>query len=358
MAFIDYVLQTPSYGWKNEKEELIIPTSKQLFSEFFSRINIFKNKKNWISFISWFMILCMMPFFVLFITKYFSFKLLGAFLLYSLIIMSTHGTIWFHRYCTHKSYKFKNRFWRFITQNLVVRSFPEEVYVVSHHVHHTKSDLPGDPYNAKAGLLYCLLADVNHQSINKELSENDYNKAAHFVKHTGIHINSYEAYRKWGSIVNPFYTMALWLLNWSFWYTTFYFIGGHGLACTLFSAAMFWMLLVRAFNYTGHGGGETKHIEGIDFDRSNLSINQTRPGLFSGEWHNNHHLYPASARAGFLPYQIDLAWVYIWCMHRLGAVASYHDSKKDFLKKYKSNRDVYTETRFQVLNKQSEKSTN
>jgi stearoyl-CoA desaturase (delta-9 desaturase) len=227
MAFIDYVLQTPSYGWKNEKEELIIPTKKQLFSEFFSRMNIFKTRKNWISLISWFMIVCMIPFLVLFLTKYFTIPLLGAFLLYSLIIMSTHGTIWFHRYSTHKSYKFKNAFWRFITQNLVVRSFPEEIYVVSHHVHHSKSDLPGDPYNAKAGLWYCLLADVNHQSINKNLDENDYNKAAHFVKHTGIKINSYSAYQKWGSIVSPFYTVAIWILNWVFWYGVFYLLGGH-----------------------------------------------------------------------------------------------------------------------------------
>jgi stearoyl-CoA desaturase (delta-9 desaturase) len=51
MAFIDDVLQTPSYGWKDEKGELIKPTRKQLFSEFFSRINVFRSKRNWISFI-------------------------------------------------------------------------------------------------------------------------------------------------------------------------------------------------------------------------------------------------------------------------------------------------------------------
>jgi stearoyl-CoA desaturase (delta-9 desaturase) len=75
-------------------------------------------------------------------------------------------------------------------------------------------------------------------------------------------------------------------------------------------------------------------VDGVDFDRSNLSVNQLRPGLFAGEWHNNHHLYPASARAGFLPHQLDLAWIYIYCLYKLGAVSSYHDSKKDFLKKY------------------------
>ena len=62
MAFIDEVLQAPSYGWKDEKGELIKPTRKQLFREFFSRSNIFKSKKNWISLIGWFMIVCMIPF--------------------------------------------------------------------------------------------------------------------------------------------------------------------------------------------------------------------------------------------------------------------------------------------------------
>jgi fatty-acid desaturase len=334
MAFIDTVLETPSYGWKDKNGKLVIPTIKQLYTEAFSRINVFKTKKNWISLISWLMAICLMPFFIVFLVKYFSFKLLGLFILYSMVIMSVHATIWFHRFCTHKSYKFSHPAWRFITQNLVLRTFPEEIYVVSHHVHHVKSDQPGDPYNPQAGIMYCMLSDVNHQSISKQLSEADYDKASHFLSHTGIFINSYRQYQKWGSIVKPYYTIGLWILNWAFWFAVFYFIGGPGLACALFSGAMFWFVLVRAFNYTGHGKGEDKHVDGIDFDRSNLSINQTRPGLFSGEWHNNHHLYPGSARAGFLPYQLDLAWVYIWCLHRLGAVSSYHDSKKDFLKKY------------------------
>ena len=336
MAFIDHVLQEPSYGWQDSKGELVVPTFSQLYGEAFRRVNIFKSRKNWISLISWFMVICMIPFFALFIFKYFSLKLLIAFLIYTMIIMSTHGTIWFHRYCTHNSYTFKNKFWRFFTQNLVIRTFPEEMYVVSHHVHHAKSDVPGDPYNPKGGFWYCMLSDVNHQSISKEMSEPDYLKTARFLKNSGIKINSYSQYKKWGSVVSPVYTVGLWILNWSFWYAAFYLIGGHALACTLFSAAMFWFIFVRAFNYTGHGKGHVKHIDGIDFDRSNLSINQTRPGLFSGEWHNNHHLYPASARAGFLRYQIDLAWIYIWILYKLGAVSSYRDSKSDFLLKYKN----------------------
>jgi len=336
MSFIDEVLQQPSYGWKNGKGELIKPTLRQLFTEAFSRVNIFATRKNWISLMSWLMAFCMLPFFFAFLFYFFSFKLLLAFILYSMIIMSTHGTIWFHRFCTHNAYTFSHGIWRFLVQNLVIKTFPEELYVVSHHVHHVKSDEPGDPYNPQAGIMYCMLAEVNHQSIAKNLTEKNYNKAAHFMRHSGVVINSYLQYLKWGSIASPYYTVALWLVNWTFWYAVFYLIGGNALACTLFGATLFWTIFVRAFNYTGHAKGKIKHVDGIDFDRSNLSINQTRPGLFSGEWHNNHHLFPVSARAGFLPYQIDLAWMFIFCMYKIGVVSSYHDSKKEFLRKYRS----------------------
>ena len=110
----------------------------------------------------------------------------AAAFLYSMIIMGTHGTIWHHRYCTHGAYKFKNKFWRFFTQNLTINVIPEEIYVVSHHVHHAKSDQPGDPYNAEAGFLYCFLADVNHQPIAKDLSEADYDRVKLLMKHTGV----------------------------------------------------------------------------------------------------------------------------------------------------------------------------
>ncbi len=338
MAFIDNILQKPSYGWSNTNGKLIVPSKKQLFKEAFSRINIFRTKKNWIASLSWLMTACMIPFLYFFIVNYFSWQLLLVIPLYSIIIMGTHGTIWFHRYCTHKAYRFSHPFWRVITQNLVIKTFPEEIYVVSHHVHHAKSDQPGDPYNPQAGFLYCMLSDVNHQSICKSLGEADYKRASQFLRHTGVQINNFRQYAKWGSITKPFYAIRLWLLNWIFWSLILYFIGGAGLVCAIFTAAMLWFILVRAFNYTGHGKGEDKHVDGIDFDRSNLSINQMRPGLFTGEWHNNHHLFPGSARAGFLPYQLDLAWIYIFCLYKIGVISSYHDSKKEFLKRYFSLR--------------------
>ncbi len=342
MAFIDRVLQVPSYGWSDQQGKLIVPTLKQLWGEAFSRINVFRSKRNWIPFINWFITLCMVPFAYLFVTKYITWQLLIVTVVYGMVVMSTHGTIWFHRYCTHRSYSFSHPIWRFITQNLVVRTFPEEVYVVSHHVHHLKSDKPGDPYNSHAGIMYCMLSDVNHQAIAKDLTEAEYKKLTTFLNHSGTWLNSYQQYQKWGSLVSPLYAIGMWILNWAFWITTFFLIGGPGLVCALFTGTLFWYVLVRAFNYTGHGGGKEKHVEGVDFDTSNLSINQTRPGLLSGEWHNNHHLYPESARSGFLPYQLDLAWVYIWCLSKIGGVSRYTDSKKQFLERFGLARQPHT----------------
>jgi fatty-acid desaturase len=334
MAFLDCVLEPPAYGWQDDKGELIKPSSKQLWNEFFSRLNVFRDKKNWLGFFSWLKVICLMPFFFFFLFKYLSFTMLIVAFFYSMIVMGTHGTIWYHRYCTHGAYKFKNKFWRFFTQNLTLKIIPEEIYVISHHVHHAKSDTPGDPYNAFGGFLYCFLADVNHQPISKSLSESDYARAVNLMKHTGLKTNTYAQYQKWGSLANPWVAVLYWVINWSVWYGIFFLIGGHALGCTIFGAAGFWAVGVRTFNYEGHGKGEDKRQEGIDYSRNDMSINQLWPGYVAGEWHNNHHLFPKSARTGFMPHQLDLAWCYIKLLSMIGGVSFYRDSKKQFFEQY------------------------
>ena len=334
MTFLKNVLEPPSYGWKDKSGNLIKPTPGQIFTEFFSRLNVFKNKKNWLSFTSWFLILCLAPFLTLFIFKYFSITYLVIAFFYSMIVMGSHGTIWHHRYCTHRAYKFRNKFWRFFTQNLTLKIIPEEIYAISHHVHHALSDQPGDPYNAHGGFLYCFLADVNHQPIARNMSEKDYNKCIALMDHVGVKPNTYAQYKKFGTIANPTRAIISIILNWSFWFAAFYLIGGPGLVCALFGAAGFWAVGVRTFNYEGHGKGQDKRRDGVDYNRDDMSINQIWPGFVAGEWHNNHHLFPNSARSGFKPYQVDTAWYYIKFMSMIGAVSSYRDSKKQFYLEY------------------------
>lgn len=334
MTFLKNVLEPPRYGWRDNAGNLTKPTHNQIAKEFFSRLNVFNDKKNWLSFTSWMLVLCLVPFLYLFIFEYFTITGLIVAFVYGMMVMGTHGTIWHHRYCTHRAYKFKNNFWRFITQNLTLKIIPEEIYAISHHVHHALSDQPGDPYNAQGGFLYCFLADVNHQPIARKLSAKDYSRCVSLMDHTGVTPNTYQEYQKWGTVANPLRTIVGIILNWSFWFAVFFLIGGPALVCAVFGAAGIWAVGVRTFNYEGHGKGKDKRREGIDYNKEDMSINQVWPGIVAGEWHNNHHLFPNSARSGFKPYQVDTAWYYIKFLSMIGAVSSYRDSKKQFYKEY------------------------
>jgi len=337
MAFLNIVLEPPSYGWQDKFGNLSKPSNIEILKEFVSRLNVFKNKKNWLSFLSWMLVIFLASFLFLFFFKYFSITGLVVAFIYSMIFMGTHGTIWHHRYCTHQAYTFPNKFWQFFTQNLTLKIIPEEIYALSHHVHHALSDMPGDPYNAQGGFLYCFLADVNHQPLARNLNETQYGLCVTLMKHVGVKPNTYKQYQKWGTIANPYYTMTGIVCNWTFWFTVFYLVGSMPLACTIFGSACIWAVGVRIFNYEGHGKGSDKRRDGVDYNRKDMSVNQLWPGYVAGEWHNNHHLYPNSARSGFKWYQLDLAWYYIKFMHFIGAVSSYRDSKKDFLLKYVKN---------------------
>lgn len=331
MAFLDEVLRRPAYGWRTESGELSVPTRRQLIREWFDRVNILKSRKNWLPFSMWLFTCALAPFFIAFCWYHFSWPLVAVGFVYSMVLMGSYGTVWLHRFGTHGAYKFKSPFWRFITKNLVIRVCPDEIYIISHHVHHSKSEEPGDPYNPLAGALYCFLADTNHQPISTELSETEYRRVCGMLERCGEPLNSYEEYQKWGSAARPLRTYVSFFGNWAFWYGAFFLMGGHALATAIFGSAIVWAIGIRTFNYGSHGGGKKRHREGVDFHTRDLSINQLWPGYVAGEWHNNHHLFPASARNGFLPHQLDLPFLYIKFLNAIGAVSNMKDHTEKFL---------------------------
>lgn len=333
MSFLNRVLEPPKYGFSCNGA-LVVPSPSEILSEFFSRLNVLRSRKNWLPAFGWSAVALLTVVFFVFVFRYFSLSLFFVGLVYSMVALGTHGTIWLHRYCTHRGYQFSGPVWRLLCRNLVIRIIPEEIYVVSHHVHHQMTEKPGDPYNVHGGWLYCFLADVNHQLIARNLSERDYTQLCRMMGHTGVRLNSYEQYQSWGSLCHPFWSIAHFAANWGFWYAVFYWLGGHALATAIFGMSAVWAIGVRTYNFDGHGRGKDKRQDGIDFNREDLSINQIWPGYVAGEWHNNHHLFPNGARSGFLPYQLDLAWIFIWAYHKLGGVHSYRDYKEQFLREH------------------------
>jgi stearoyl-CoA desaturase (delta-9 desaturase) len=329
MTFLERVLDPPSYGF-SRGDGLYVPSRREILREFFGRLNIFSSKKNWLPFFYWTTSLSFGIPLVISLVRYANFWLILAGFIYSMVLMGSHGTFWLHRYGTHRAFRFRHPWIAAICRNLVIKVIPEETYIISHYVHHQFSEQPGDPYNVHAGWLYCFLADTNHQAIARDLSERDYAHLCRLIEHTGVHVNSYAQYKRWGTLCHPFFTVLHFALNWAFWYATFYWLGGHALATTIFGWAGVWAIGVRTFNYDGHGGGKDLRRDGSDFNRADLSVNQIWPGYVAGEWHNNHHLYPNGARSGFLPYQLDLPWLLIKSLSLVGAVSSYRDYHADF----------------------------
>jgi fatty-acid desaturase len=330
MVFLERVLDPPSYGFTRDGK-LYVPTRGEILREFFRRLNVIHSRKNWLPFFGWLTSLSLAIPLCIFLTHFANRWLLLAGFLYGMVVMGSHGTFWLHRYCTHRAFKFRNKWIALICRNLAIKAIPEEIYVISHYVHHQFCEKPGDPYNAYGGWLYCFLADVNHQTIRKDLSEKDYEHLRRLMQHTGVRLNSYAQYQKWGSLCHPLWTIGHYLLNWGFWYGALYLIGGHALATALFGWAGVWAIGVRTYNFDGHGGGKNKRRDGSDFNQEDLSINQLWPGYVAGEWHNNHHLYPNGARSGFLRYQLDLPWQLIRFLSVTGAIVSYRDYKAEFL---------------------------
>ena len=327
------VLEVPSYGFEKDGE-LVKPTKREIFREFFTRLNVLKDIRNWLPAWGWFASSTLGIPLYFFLRHYFSWPLLLLGMVYSMVFLGTHGTIYLHRYSTHRAYQFKNKFARFIVRNLAIKIIPEEIYVVSHHVHHQLSEKPGDPYNVHGGWLYCFLADVNHQLVNRDLSEADYGILVKMMSHTGVRVNTYSQYKKWGSVCHPLRTIAHYLLNWGFWFCVFFLIGGFPLATAIFGCSAVWAFGVRTYNYDGHGGGKDRRKKGSDFNQKDFSVNQLWPGYVAGEWHNNHHLYPNGARSGFLKYQFDLAWEFIRFYHAIGGISSYKCYREEFLERY------------------------
>lgn len=331
--FLRRVLEEPSYGW-SRGGDLFKPTKLEVLAEWRSRMNLFASRKAWLPVSGWFWTVALVPFGIVFLAKYFSWPLMLAGFVYSMVGLGTHGTVWLHRFSTHRAFTFRNAAYRFVCRNLAIKIIAEEVYVVSHLVHHVFSDAPGDPYNARAGWLYCFLAGEVHQPVHRSLSPADYDRLCTLVRHTGMGINSYAQYTRWGSIAHPARTTAHYALNWAFWYGVFALIGGHALATALFGWSLVWAVGIRAHNYDLHAGGEDRRRDGVDFNRGSLAVNRLWPGLVAGEWHNNHHLFPSSARAGFLPWQPDISFAFIRLYGLLGGVISIRDSRAAFLARH------------------------
>jgi len=254
--------------------------------------------------------------FCAFMVRHFSLAAVATVMAIGSGIATVYNTVWYHRYCTHRAYRFSRLLWArvFLWTNPVC--FREESYVIPHRQHHSHTDQPGDPYGPHLGWLGSYLGTESQQKMKRDLSVGQYDRLARSLDHLGIVKNGYAAYCRTGS-VEPLWH---WLLRLAFanlfWTGLGYLLAGWWGVQAWLAGVFFYSALVRDFNYRGHGGffGE---------QRPGAPLNQLFYGLIAGEWHENHHTHPRLARSGFRWWQVDVPYAIIRMMHLLGMVSHY-----------------------------------
>jgi stearoyl-CoA desaturase (delta-9 desaturase) len=189
--------------------------------------------------------------------------------------------------------------------------------VIPHHVHHSKSDKPGDPYGPHLGWLGSYLATESQQKMRLDITRAEYDRLTKSLSHIGFMQNSYEDYQRIGSVENMWHFGARMLFVNLFWPAIGYAIAGWFGALSWLSASFVYSLIVRDFNYRGHGGF-------LGTNKAGIPLNQFFYGVIAGEWHDNHHAYPRLARSGLAWWQLDIPYWIIKLLNLCGAVQKYN----------------------------------
>lgn len=271
------------------------------------------------------------------VVSFFSFSLEGLTygFLGGLLISLVYHTLWYHRYCSHAAFRFSSPWCAraFLWTNPL--AFREEMYAIPHRVHHERSDKAGDPYGPHLGWLGSYLATESQQKINTSIDARRYDALVRTLSHIGFPVNSYAAFQRTGSVERTGHYLARTAIAQAFWIAISYALGGWHFVSVWYAAVFVLTFVMREFPWRGHGGDFRTHkVEGWEFDRRSRSLNMRLFGYLGGEWHDNHHLLPASANSAFLPGQVDLPFQIVRLWRRLGIVTAYHDATELFRRRY------------------------
>lgn len=284
---------------------------------------------------------------IAFFTLYLSWWTLAAYSGMFFVLANFHNTIWYHRYCSHRAFSFAYPLIPKLCLWFNPLGYREEVYALVHHVHHTKADSDEDPNGPRLGWLGNYTA--SYFQIDTDISIDAFEQLKSRLSHIGMPFSTYESFRRWGCVEYIPHYLARWIFATSFWCSVFYLVGGLPLLAAWFAVQFSWHAIVRDFNFRGHGTHEKpSQVDGWDFDRKSLALNQRFYGYLAGEWHNNHHAFRASANTAFLRGQLDIPFLIIRIMKRIRLVSSYHDHSLQFRARYlegpREHRENYSET--------------
>jgi len=210
-------------------------------------------------------------------------------------------TTGYHRLLTHRS--FKARTWlayTLVTLGALSAQAGPASWVAIHRLHHAKSDRDDDPHNAARGFWWShmgwmlrvpprRLDPLFTKRFARDILEDPYYA---FLDRHFFHLCLLSGLALYGLGGWPWLTWAVFLR-----------------IAAVFHAT--WLV-----NSAAHGFGYRS------YDTNDLSTNCWWVALltFGEGWHNNHHAFPTSARHGRKWWELDLSWLLILTLGKLGWV--------------------------------------
>ena len=205
----------------------------------------------------------------------------------------------YHRLLTHRSYKVPRFFEYFLAVcgTLTLEGGPI-FWVATHRVHHQHSDQEGDPHSPTEGGFWAHMGWI----MFGEAKHNDTQAMARYAPDLGkdgfyVWLNEYHYV--------PLVVLGLILLAFGGWPMVFWGI---------FLRVIVGLHATWLVNSATHMWGARRFMT-KDQSRNNWWVAIL---TFGEGWHNNHHAHPTSARHGLAWYELDITWIQISFLQRLG----------------------------------------
>jgi stearoyl-CoA desaturase (delta-9 desaturase) len=223
----------------------------------------------------------------------------------------------YHRFLVHRSFEAPAAVRLLLASaGAMALQGPPLYWSAIHRRHHELSDAPGDPHTPNIGCagLFGRLRGIWHAHIGWMTSHpvpNTLHYVPDLVKDPVVRwVNRYYLLIAVGGLVLPAAISGAIHQSWEG--VVAGFLWG-GLVRVLLASNATWSV-----NSICHAFGSRPF--NTDDDSRNVAL--LAIPTFGESWHNNHHAFPTLARAGLHWWQLDLAYLMIWVMARLGLVTA------------------------------------
>ncbi len=229
----------------------------------------------------------------------FSWQNLAAFLILWWVAGSLGIGLGYHRLMTHRGFKTPQWLEYVLTVcGMLALQSGAISWVTTHRIHHAFTDTDKDPHSPTNGLYWAHIGWIFQGTAQAQTDETMQRYSPDLMK-SGIH-----------RILNKYYWIVPVIVG-----AILFAIGGWGmLVWGIFLRTVWGWHSTWLVNSATHSWG-SRRFESRDLSTNNGLIAAVS---FGEGWHNNHHTYPRSAKHGLTWKEVDINWIQIWFLEKVG----------------------------------------